>query len=103
VLCQNYWLLAEKNQLLDGSSVLNSAFIGGHNQGQVLCRNAAKLSVLKNHSCAAVRQPSLQGRFALNQKASRLAGIRFEELFDALRISTLPFIYSKPPLRYRLS
>jgi hypothetical protein len=31
--CQNCWLPAERNQLLHGSSVLESSFIGGHNQG----------------------------------------------------------------------
>jgi hypothetical protein len=36
VLCQNYWLPAERNQHSNGSSVssvLESSFIGGHNQG----------------------------------------------------------------------
>jgi hypothetical protein len=33
VVCQNYWLPAERNKLSNGSSVLESSFIGGHNQG----------------------------------------------------------------------
>jgi hypothetical protein len=33
VVCQTCWLPAKKNQLLNGSSVVKSCFIGGHNQG----------------------------------------------------------------------
>jgi hypothetical protein len=60
-----------------------------------LCCKAGTLK--KNPSYEAVHQLSLQQRYALNPKASRLAGIRFKELLDALHISTPPVIPSKTP------
>jgi hypothetical protein len=56
------------------------------------------MNAVKRHPFyGALHQPSLQGRFALNSKASHLAGIRFRELLDALHISKLPVIHFKIP------